>query len=427
MPDLVRLPNLVASLPHSVLIELAVSGCRADNATRALADKAIGTLLPSCASRVFSSPDLLSAITALMGVDGMQSAATCRAWAQVWRNELKKRQLPLQFTRLLEGPLPRVHPGLNTIPVRSLDCAVELPNRDVVVIDPVSLHEVDVGYNAYLCSPSFAVRERVLRYHGDVQLSPAYMECDGDSLFVLDCIAGRVFSFDATTLAAQTASKTFGGEDDKGICIEFLAMGLDCLFFTFMSTGSTDDDGIVRYTKEIVKLAKGSLEQIITFGADCDIQDVNDMAVLGDVLYISQEFPGDWVCAQVLMFSMGGELLRQADLDFWCFSSLRACHGRLYAIEFVEYDTTRPDRRTDQFHAEVRQVLHEAGRRLLVLSPQLELLQAYRLPESKVISVEPQEGPDFSFVAPLTGSDGGNLLLVAENHRERMHIFAAPA
>ena len=143
---------------------------------------------------------------------------------------------------------------------------------------------------------------------------------------------------------------------------EELAVATDRIF-----TNHRDYKGIRVVDKETLELR----DQIISEDAH-----FHDMAVLDDLLFANETWwaPDDdqYECrAIVYVFSLEGERLRRVEMDnVWDIGWIAAAHGRLYVIEAASNFTVEDA---------PPQAKREAGKRVLVLSPTLQLVQTLPL------------------------------------------------
>ena len=129
------------------------------------------------------------------------------------------------------------------------------------------------------------------------------------------------------------------------------------------------------------------------------------MAVLGERLYVSDN--GNYPHARVHIFSLQGEHRRTVNLDdVWRTHSYTAAHGQLFATEFVEAEDIEDE-------AVIERASADMGKRVLTLSPQLEVLHEFR---GEGVPGE----HDFCGMAPR----GDNELLVTNFDHAKIHVLS---
>ena len=102
------------------------------------------------------------------------------------------------------------------------------------------------------------------------------------------------------------------------------------------------------------------------------------MAAVGDELYVGDR---QGFCLQV--FSLAGQHLREVRGDFRQPHSILHFHGRLYLVEHDgAIEKELDDDVDDDDEEEWPQARHEAGKRIVVLSPEGETLQVWKPPEN---------------------------------------------
>ena len=129
------------------------------------------------------------------------------------------------------------------------------------------------------------------------------------------------------------------------------------------------------------------------------------MAVLGERLYVSDD--GNEPHARVHIFSLQGELRHTVNLaDVWSICELTAAHGRLFAMEWIHPGLIEDEAVRERVRADM-------GKRVLTLSPHLEVLNEFR---GEGVPGE----HDFNCVAPR----GDNELLVTNYNRQSIHVLS---
>ena len=127
--------------------------------------------------------------------------------------------------------------------------------------------------------------------------------------------------------------------------------------------------------------------------------------MLGEQLYVSDE--GNHPHARVHIFSLQGELRRTVNLgDVWNICDLTAANGQLYATEYLDANKIEDKAARERAHSDM-------GKRVLTLSPQLEVLNEFR---GEGVPGE----HDFICMAPR----GNNELLVTSLNHGSIHVLS---
>ena len=379
-----RIGTRLESLSRAALLEIATRGCERDAATLLLAEQHLSeeNPLPSwCVEKVLMAQDLIPKIFATVPTcDGVGVAATCRTWNSEWREELRRRKLPLRLTNSIcplltlpawpiQGPEERAEFDPRCLRHVLEICA--LPDGDFVVIVDDTGYSTEAGYiinvggmyRMLLCTPEFGIQRQIEQWfekddgadsYGLLLVSPCVMECDGETLYVLEESTDKIYSYNATDLTPRRRSAAKMAEE--------LAVATDRIF-----TNHRDYKGIRVVDKETLELR----DQIISEDAH-----FHDMAVLDDLLFANETWWGpdedQYECrAIVYVFSLEGERLRRVEMDnVWDIGWIAAAHGRLYVIEAASNFTSEDA---------PPQAKREAGKRVLVLSPALEIVHTLPL------------------------------------------------
>ena len=259
-----------------------------------------------------------------------------------------------------------------------------LPNGDFVVIVN-DLDRQPITHRILVCTPEFRIQHQIEQIFekddGDphLLLFPGLMECDGETLYVLEELHDRIYSYNATDLTPRRMSAAKMAES--------LAVTTDRIFITHRAY-----EGIRVVDKESLELRD---QRITLEGAEFQA-----MAVLDDLLFATEDDAESFPRATVHVFTLEGQHLRKVELgNVWdiSFDKFKAAHGRLYVIECAgSFDHEDAD----------PQAKREAGKRLLVLSPALELVQTLPLirhawPTSMTVQAERLVVMDDVLQAPM--------------------------
>jgi hypothetical protein len=233
--------------------------------------------------------------------------------------------------------------------------ACELPNGKFVVADR--------NAGLFLLTHDFKV-ERVLKHHDNVELELlGEMQSDSRAVYMVELTRHRLISFNADDLAPLNAS-TYGAY------LQCIALSDDTVF----AAATAPTPGAVNPASMIIAFDSTSLRERGRFGEGFLRAAFGAIAVLGDELFVADS--GSWPKARIIVFSLEGTFRRRVRFDNdWAIHNLLAAHGRLYAVEEIErHDRVRRSART----APNENSDGDANKRVLVLSPRLEILHAFR-------------------------------------------------
>ena len=361
---------------------------------------------PPCIAAVLLDDNLLEVIfSALSPRDGGRACGTCQTWSTTWTVVWQGRALTCVQT---VGPkLPRTEPGL---PLHAQDeawygSATYLWLSGLRSLAALPNHEVLIGHfhnGFYHATPDFKVK-RQITHHNDLPLGRVdHIECDADVVLCgateLEGISSRVMSFEVSDLSPKhmSAVDMYHGA---------MAIYADVVY--------------VRAFGQIAELDKTSLLERSRFGDGVLGEgSLGAMAILGERLYVTDSPAEEGLpyspteeglpCARVHIFSLQGEHVSTVDLaGIWGINWLLASHGRLYATEYVE----PADVEDSVAWWRCRAV---TGKRVLTLSPQLELLCEFRGEGEHARPVA------FGAMAPR----GDDELLVADMNNEAIHVLS---
>jgi len=370
-----RLAFLVSKLPAEEILKIALHGICNSAATRSFATERHAETYPLpqwCVSDVLLSADLLPKIFSSLSLrDGGRASGACQTWNNTWKAVRQSRAL--KHEKMVGPALPWVEAESEPLELHDPRSLMALPNRDVVIGTSSGLLH---------CTPDFKVKRKIT-HHGDLQLGGVHtIQCDADTVFVVT--GTRIVSFKVSDLSPLRRSVV-------GDYYGSLSISADDVF-----AGTRHD--------QITVLDKASLVERSRVGEGM-LGGVVAMAVLGERLYVSDE--GNYPHARVHIFSLQGEHRRTVNLDdVWIISELTAAHGQLFATEFVEAMDIEDEADSKRAHADV-------GKRVLTLSPQLEVLHEFR---GEGVPGE----HDFWGMAPR----GDNELLVANFDHGKIHVLS---
>ena len=339
-----RLAFLVSKLPAEEILKIALHGVRISAATRRFAAERHAEIrpLPSwCVSDVLLSSDPLHKLFSSLSLrDGGRASGVCSAWIAAWK-AIRQGRSPVHAETL--GPaLPWVEAGSEPLVLDRPHGLAVLPSGAVLVLC--------VRYRIFHCTPDFKVIGNIIR-HGDLEFGHVGgLACDARTVFVV--AANFLVSFDASNLAPLRQS---AADDHYG-------------------TPAISADNVYVRTRgrTIAVYDKANLVEHSRFG-EGKLRSFGEMAILGEQLYVSDDDDDGKPHARVHIFSLQGEHRRTVDLDdVWNIRGLAAANGRLFATELVAlpYDIDDEDE-AERAHADM-------GKRVLTLSPQLEVLHEFR-------------------------------------------------
>lgn len=322
---------------------------------------------------VLESPDLLPAVFSSLSVREGNLAAASQTWACTWQVVLESRTPKHVHTY---GPwLPWANAGREPIVLaypRSVAC---LPNRELVV----ALSNAGLVH----CTADMKVKQIIMR-HGDIKLRNGGLHCDESTLFAPS--GSRIVSFKASDLSPLTASEV----GPYGV----MTISADKVFASLTSSQG-----------EIAVLDKANLRESWRFGLGVVNENIRAMCVLGNELFVSDR--GNMPRAQVHIFSLHGAHRRTVKLDdVWHIHRLAVAKGRIFATEFAYAADIADKAERDRARADM-------GKRVLVLSPELEVLCDFR--------GEGVSG-DLDFWSPVPRGD--NELIVTNFERGKVHVFS---
>ena len=383
-----RLAFLVSELPAEEILKIALHGLRNSGATRRFATERyaeIHPLPPRFVSGVLLSDDLLPKIfSPLSPRDGGRASGAGRKWNSTWKAVFQSRALTHVQT---VGPtLPWVEAGREPLAVKvGLLGFCALPNGEVMI-------GAHTSRGIFHCTPGFKVK-RQITHHGDLALGcVSHIVCDADTIFIQHATVSNVASFKVSDLSPLQR-----GDVDRHYYGP-LTISADGVYVRTGSVVST-----------IAVLHKASLVERSRFGGGV-LGVINAMAVLGEWLYVSDD--DGYPRARVHIFSLEGEHSRTVNFsDVWSINELAAARGWLFATELVEPDVLVGD---DVVEAGTPPAY--VGKRVLMLSPQLEVLHEFRGVPGEL------EDADFYGMAPR----GDNELLVANFARKEIYVLSVP-
>ena len=352
---------------------------------------------------VLASADLLPHILSSFELnEGLRVAPVCTAWADVWRSMLQEQHMPLRHVSTASTPC--VH-----------CCICELPNGNFIMAqcpNIYALREVTPDLKVLrTITHSNAVRFKILRK----------VACSATTLYVLNADSpielintSAIYSFSMPDFA-PLASTTPGVVD--------FALSADHLLAAYDGhVRALDKDGLDEHSRIDVSIVDGH---------------ITTLAVLGEALFVSDCTNSPRACVHIL--SLQGKHIRTVNFDHcdvWRLDTLTAAHGRLYATEYADNEdfpdyrdpdasdeeSNSDDLQTDEQGEDYLHAQRDMGKRLLVLSPQLKLLQVFRLGVPSKFDTAP-EGSDFSAITTM----GANQLLALDSDLRSgsFHVIAA--
>ena len=310
-------------------------------------------------SSVLLSPDLIPRLFASLDIVDCAAARVCKAWRQGWTDTdaLRRGLRPGRQIKLVDNP------NINWYDLAASPCsdlvAVRTSMNSVEVIEYQTMSSLGTCHH-YEGEPLmsedylYVVEEHgISRHHNrppfDMVNRTEYDELpdevqSGVSFFCGSCLGGSATACDdhpgGLLFAVSTPSDASEYEDEDGLRDEVFAF--DAL----------------------------TLHQCFRFGRGIFQSEAYCMAVVGDELYV-----GDCRGCALQVFSLTGQYLRQICGDWRQPRALSHFNGRLY---LVEMDGTAEDGQDEETWCPAR---HEAGKRILVLTPEGQRLQVWKPPE----------------------------------------------
>jgi len=371
-----RLAFLVSKLPAEEILKIALHGLRTSAATRTFATERHAETYPLpqwCVSNVLLSADLLPKIFSSLSLrDGGRASGACQTWNNTWKAVRQSRAL--KHEKMVGPALPWVEAESEPLELHDPRSLMALPNRDVVIGTSSGLLH---------CTPDFKVKRKIT-HHGNLEIGHVDgMQCDADTVLVVANY--HIMSFKLSDLSPRRRCEV--GD------------------YYVSPTISADDVFACTRGNQITVLDKASLEERARVGEGM-LGGVVAMAVLGERLYVSDN--GNYPHARVHIFSLQGEHRRTVDLyDVWMINELTAAHGQLFATEYYDEAEDIED------EAVIERASADMGKRVLTLSPQLEVLHEFR---GEGVPGE----HDFCGMAPR----GDNELLVTNFDHGKIHVLS---
>ena len=389
-----RLAFLVSELPAEEILKIALHGICNSTTTRKFATGCHAKINPLpqwCASDVLLSADLLPKVFSSLSLrDGCRASGACRTFFQVFAHVVQGR-MPKHVETF--GPaLPCVEAGKEPLRLLNPKGVLALPNRDVLVT--ASIHG-GLCNGILHCTPDLNIK-REITHHGETELRYlGGLQCDANTVFAY--ARGHILSFKISDLSPLRRSVMSDWAQIFAISAEDLYVRTD--------------------GNKIAVLDKASLVERSRFGEGIFHHNICAIAVLGERLYVSDD--GNYPHARVHIFSLQGDYRRTVNLDdVWSIDRLTAAHGRLFATEFVN-----PDMEDDIEDESVQErVCADVGKRMLTLSPQLEVLHEFR---GEGVPGE-HDFDNFDFRGMFTGGmapRGDNELLVSNFDNHCVHVL----
>ena len=411
-----RFEYLISQLPRDSMVELEIKGTRAD------ADKYIARELPQwCTDVVLLSADVLPHIFASLPTsDGSNIASVCRAWTGAWPHTLRQRKLPLRHVRTLdklewEAPADVLHVELDFV-----SYLTELRTGEVII----AIRKGGDGAgeaHLYLLSHDLKIR-------GQAAL--------GDDVSDVTVGSSAIFVVVETSDTVMSLSLHDLSQARDNVVLDFVVHSLIATHGRLLA--STTHSLCNSNELEIVVLDEETLTEQSRFGGGL-LGSPGDgattaMTVLNDELFLTTCRDRCNLRAEVHVFSLldadgnfAPKHARSSVLeDVWRIEHLGAGHDRLYATEHVfELDVSPAVQFHEGDEKEVEQVSQQVqwdiGKRIVVLSPQLEVLCFFRGDGSGPGSVPGDH--DYWAITPY----GENGLIVSNLEDEKIHVLACGA
>ena len=358
-----------ANLPHDELLRVVSKFCETNQENRRTVDALLSHHHPVpqwAVTAVLLSPDLIPDLFSSLESKYCAAACVCKAWRQGWVDTLQRRR-GLRPGREVAGMLHTFY-----------DCA-ESPNGDRVVFKMQgnyiklmdSTRDGDEGWNCL---------------HTFVGLSSQGHTMSDDALcFTVASPQQGVRRYETQPPFALVAEYELQQPHQQAH--QEIELTFFCPLFGGAATVSDDHPGGLLYAicypneecyddevyqDEVYAFDALTLELCFRFGGGVFEAEAYGTAVVGSELYV-----GDRQGVALQVFSLLGQHLREVRGDWRQPKQILHVNGRLYMIE--QYGSRELDGYDDD-EDEWPQARHEAGRRILVLTPEGETLQVWKAP-----------------------------------------------